>query len=58
MSTLQNYKAELRAQKFNTMKNMAAQLREFILTSKDASANDDLTNAVVSINKALKKLKA
>lgn len=58
MTTLQSYKAEIRWQQFLTVKKLAAELRLAMLNCDDDSAIEDLTNALVNINKALRKLKA
>lgn len=58
MTRLQSYKAEIRWQQFLTVKRLAAELRLAMLNCDDDSAIEDLTNALVNINKALRKLKA
>lgn len=58
MTTLQSYKAEIRWQQFLTVKKLAAELRLAMLNCDDDSAIEDLTNALVNTNKALRKLKA
>lgn len=58
MTRLQSYKVEIRWQQFLTVKRLAAELRLAMLNCDDDSAIEDLTNALVNINKALRKLKA
>lgn len=58
MTDLQIYKMELKATQIAILKKMAADLRQVSFQSVDASAYTDLIDAVVSINKALRKLKS
>lgn len=58
MTTLQKHRMELRWQQIETLKKIAAELRVIMATCVDASATSDLTDAILSTNKVLRKLKA
>jgi hypothetical protein len=58
MTTLQKHKMELRWQQMLTLKRLSSELRQVMFTCVDASATSDLTDAILSTNKALRKLKA
>lgn len=58
MSKLQLHKLELRIQQIAILKNLAMELRQVMFNCVDASASNDLTDAILATNKALRKLKA